>query len=242
MSQYVHDNPRRLAEKRANPDLFRRIVDLALPLDNGRITGHFSAIGNRHLLERPLVQVQYSRRFLAYRRIPKPGGGLKIARDAAGAPLIETAIPEYSEIRNAVFAAASHGAVVISPCISDGERQIAHETIERGFPLVVLRNKGFSPLQKPGGRYFDACADGRFLILAPAAWPYVTQEKPMTRHDATALNRITQWLCSVTGHFCPASIAYNGIKPTDIDRLADEAVKKEDRCERNHLQRTRGTA
>lgn len=227
MIRYVRDNPRRLAEKRANPDLFRRIADFALPLDNGRITGHFSAIGNRHLLGRPLVQVQCSRRFLAYRRIPKTGGGLKIARDASGAPSIETATQEYSEIRDAVFAAASHGAVVISPCISDGERQIARETFERGFPLVVLRNKGFAPFQKPEGRYFDACADGRLLMLAPVAWPHVAQEKPMTRNDATALNRIAQWICSAAGHSCPASITYRGIAPADIDRLADEALKKQ---------------
>ena len=71
MIAYLHDNPRRLAEKRAVPDLFRRVARIALPLDGGRMTGHFEAIGNRHLLARPLHQVQCSRRFFAYVRIPK---------------------------------------------------------------------------------------------------------------------------------------------------------------------------
>ena len=33
---YLHDNPRRLAEKRANPELFRRVAAVSLPLDGGR--------------------------------------------------------------------------------------------------------------------------------------------------------------------------------------------------------------
>ena len=84
MIGYVRDNPRRLAEKRANPTLFRRVARLELPLDSRRIIGAFEALGNRHLLERPIHQVQCSRRYFAYRRITKPGGGLKIARDATG--------------------------------------------------------------------------------------------------------------------------------------------------------------
>ena len=179
MIAYLRDNPRRLAEKRAVPDLFRRVASIALPLDGGRMIGHFEAIGNRHLLSRPLHQVQCSRRFFAYTRIPKPGGGLKIARDAAGEPIAASTSPEYGERLTDALAAAAHGAVIISPCISDGERQIAREALKRNLPLVTLQNKGFARLQKPVGRYFDACAEGRLLMMAPAAWPYTPQEKPM---------------------------------------------------------------
>ena len=62
--------------------------------------------------------------------------------------------------------------------------------LKRRLPLVALKNMGFAKLEKPVGRHFDACAEGRLLLLAPAAWPYTTQEKPMTRFDATALNRM----------------------------------------------------
>jgi hypothetical protein len=220
MVAYTRANPDRLAEKRANPGLFRRVARLEMPLDGGRIAGRFEAIGNRHLLERPLHQVQCSRRFLAYRRIPKPGGGLKIARDDAGEPIVESATPEYAERLDAALAAAAHGAVIISPGISDGERQIAREALKRGLPLVTLQNKGFAPLQKPSGRHFDACAEGRLLMMAPAAWPYTTQEKPMTRFDATALNRICQWLAGEDA----VEINYHGMTPSNIDKLAEEAV------------------
>ena len=225
---YLHDNPRRLAEKRANPELFRRVAAVSLLLDSGRLIGRFEAMGNLNLLNRPLVQVQCSRRYFAYRRVPKSGptvahhgtSGLKIARDSAGNPIIEHAGPEYEAIKESVFNAVSHGAVVISPCISDGEREIARETMNRGFRLVAMRNMGFAPIQKPTGRLFDICAQGRLLLLAPAAWPYSTQEKPMTRFDATALNRICQWFAGEDA----VEINYHGMTPSDIDRLAEEAV------------------
>ena len=220
MIAYVRTNPLRLAEKRANPALFRRVASLALPLDGGRLVGRFEALGNRHLLERPLHQVQCSRHFCAYRRIAKTGGGLKIARDAEGEPIVERTSPEYDERLAAAIAAAAHGAVVISPCISDGERQIAREALKRHLPLVTLQNKGFAKLQKPVGRYFDACAEGRLLMMAPAAWPYTPQEKTMTRFDATALNRICQWLAGENA----AEINYHGMTPANIDSLAEEAI------------------
>jgi hypothetical protein len=229
MIAYLRDNPRRLAEKRANPALFRRVERIELPLDGGRLTGGFEALGNRHLLERPLAQVQCSRRFFAYRREAKRGGGMKIVRTPDGEPIIESESPEYRERLESALAAAEHGAVVLSPCISDGERHIAREAMKRRLPLVALKNMGFAKLEKPAGRSFDACAEGRLLLLAPAAWPYTTQEKPMTRFDATALNRIAQWLAggSVPGHSCPGlpvEINYHGMKPANIDELAEKAV------------------
>lgn len=221
MIEYLRENPERLAEKRANPELFRRVARLAIPLEGGRTTGLFEALGNRHLLRRPLYQVQCSRRFFEWKREPKPGGGLKIVRDAAGDPVVECTSADYGERLAAALEAAAHGAVVLSPCISDGERQIAREALRRELPLVALRNMGFAPLQKPVGRLFDACAEGRLLLLAPAAWPHCTQEKPMTRFDATALNRICQWLAGEDA----AEIDYRGMVPKDVDALARAAVE-----------------
>ena len=187
------------------------------------IKAHFSAIGNLFLLDAPnIVQVQCSRAYLAYKRVPKPGGGRKIARDAAGVPIVEKATPEFEEKRDELLAAAKHGAVLISPCISDGEREIARLAFAASLPVIALRNMGFSPLYKPGGKLFDKTANGKLLLLAPAAWPYSTSEKPMTRFDACALNRITQLIAGDGA----AVINYKGMQPKDIDRLVREAVAK----------------
>ena len=186
------------------------------------LKAHFSAIGNLFLLDSPnIIQVQCSRSYLAYRRIPKPGGGLKIARNEKGEPLIEKTTPEFEEKRDELLAAAKHGAVLISPCISDGEREIARLAFAVGLPVIALRNMGFSPLYKPGGKLFDQTANGRLLLLAPAAWPYQTAEKRMTRFDACAMNRIAQLIAGDGA----AEINYHGMKPNDIDRLVCEAVK-----------------
>ena len=220
MIEYLRANPERLAEKRANPDLFRRVASLSLPLDGGRFTGHFEALGNRHLLSRPMHQVQCSRQFFAYQRVPKAGGGLKIARTSDDEPVVARTSPEYEMRLADALDASAHGAVVLSPCISDGERQIAREALVRERPLIAFRNMGFSKLEKPVGRLFKACAEGRILLLAPAAWPYSTQEKPMTRFDATVLNRLCQWLAGEDA----VDINYHGMTPANIDQLALNAV------------------
>lgn len=240
MFNYLRDNPRRLAVKRLFPDLFRAVAALRRPLPSLGVVGAFAALGNRFLLDRPLVQVQVSRRDFAYRREPKAGGGLKIARDAEGEPLVAQESAAFAAKAEALLARARQGAALLSPCVSEGEREIARRAFAEGLPLVVLRNKGFAPLEKPGGRHFDACAAGRLLMLAPAAWPHVPGEKPMTRRDALALNRLAQALveggrgpgaCAPgTEQGAPdteqgvAPIAYRGVTFAEVDDWARAAV------------------
>lgn len=240
MFNYLRDNPRRLAVKRLFPDLFRAVAALRRPLPSLGVVGAFAALGNRFLLDRPLVQVQVSRRDFAYRREPKAGGGLKIARDAVGEPLVAQESAAFTAKAEALLARARQGAALLSPCVSEGEREIARRAFAEGLPLVVLRNKGFAPLEKPGGRHFDACAAGRLLMLAPAAWPHVPGEKPMTRRDALALNRLAQALveggrgpgaCAPgTEQGAPgteqgaAPIAYRGVTFAEVDDWARAAV------------------
>ena len=234
MIAYIKANPLRLAVKRARPGLFTVVRGVQLsaiisPITEPPITEppnprslFFSAIGNRALLARPMVQVQCSRRYFGYKRIPKPGGGMKIARDSAWNPIADFATPEYERLHGRLLAAARHGVVLISPCISDGEREIAREALAEGLPLVTMQNKGFSKLERPTGRYFDACSAGRLLMLAPAAWPYTPGHKPMARHEATAMNRLCQWIAGEGA----ATINYRGLAPANIDKIAIAAASK----------------
>ena len=73
-----------------------------------------------------------------------------------------------------VIAAAQNGAITYTASISKGEQFIARTLREQGFPLVVLLNDGFpeegSPHErffKPGGVYFEACSQGKLLLLEP---------------------------------------------------------------------------
>ncbi|MDO5320124.1 MAG: hypothetical protein Q4G65_15975 [bacterium] len=209
---YLADNPRRLWEKRAHPELFTVLRDLSVDLGQGRI-GHFAAIGNHYLLKaHSILQVQCSRRFFAY------------ARDAKG--VIQKGLPpriesdEFRAAAEALLEEAAHGAVLISPCVSEGEREIARQAFVAGHKVITLANKGFSPLYKPGGRLFDHCAAGNLLMLAPVGWPYLPGEKKMTRLDACVLNRLAQ-LVSGPG---AVDVVYKGIAPEHVDDFARRAV------------------
>ncbi len=178
---YIKDNPRRLALKRANRDLFR--VVQRVPFHGGFV----SALGNLFLLDAPqFVQVQCSR---------------------------SISPSELAQKQADCLCCAQQGAVLVSPCLSPGEKQIARAAFEARVRLIVLKNTGFAPLAKPGGAYFDACAEGRLLMLAPSAWPYSTQRKPLTRVEACVLNRIAQVICGDDA----VEINYHGLTPTAID-------------------------
>ena len=143
MFNYLRDNPRRLAVKRLYPNLFRVVTDCRLKL--GERSGRFFLRGNRFLLDRPLLQVQVSRADFVYRREPIRGGGKRIVRDAAGVPQIESCSVAFEEKCDRLLEEAKHGAVLLSPCVSDGEREVARLAFERKLPLVAMRNKGFAP-------------------------------------------------------------------------------------------------
>lgn len=241
---YALDNPRRLWLKRARPELFQILRDLPVRLavctasaqDTASAQrtasakapapcapalpsaglAHFAAIGNQALLRAPVIwQVQCSRSWFEYHR------------DAAGTLLKDApplrSTPEFEARRDAFIEAARRGAVLLSPCISHGEREIARLAFEHGHRVITLSNKGFNPLYKPGGKLFNQCADGNLLMLAPAAWPYVPGEKAMTRNDACVLNRIAQWLAGSGA----VEIRYRGVTPAHIEELALAAVKYE---------------
>ena len=185
-THYLKTNPYRLAIKRLFPDLFKVSRDLEVDLGEGRV-GRFSAIGNHFLLEAPtLAQVQCSRSFFAYWR---DGRGKLLKSEP---PAVETS--EFREKWALASKLASTGVPLVSPCISEGEREIARRAFERGYKVITLANKGFSPLYKPGGKLFETCAEGNLLMLAPANWPYQPGEKKMTRADALTLNRLAGWI------------------------------------------------
>lgn len=221
MLNYLLDNPRRLAIKQLFPELFKVVREIRVnfrlaakePAAASAIptVGRFSSIGNAFLLSRPTFhQVQVSRRFFAYARDARG----HLMKDAP--PALET--PAFGEKCAAALHAAKQGAVIVSPCISAGEREIARRVFAAGGAVITLANKGFSPLYKPGGKYFETCANGNLLMLSPIGWPYQPAQKPMTRLDALVLNRVAQLIVGEDA----AEIDYKGVTIADID----EEVKK----------------
>lgn len=159
MFNYIADNPYRLAVKRENPNLFRVVSEL-------NVEGMtFAAIGNRWLLNKPLrMQVRCH----------------------------NNTTPEnlrLIEKQKEYFLDMGHkGGVIVSPCISPGEREVARAALDAEVPLVVILENGFPPMYKPPGKYFDACAKGLLLMLAP--WPYHMERRSITRNQCLALNEM----------------------------------------------------
>ena len=160
---YLHDNPRRLAIRRAHPDYFRVQFDVTIA---GR---QYAAIGNRFLLNYPdKQQVQLSRK------------------------LTEEQIHDNVE---KFLCKAHNGAVLVSPAISDGEAVVMRTALDTRMPLIFLTPWGFNTFSKPGHQYYEACSEGRFLMLAP--WPHQNEKIPLTRSMCLELNRMAEEICNI---------------------------------------------
>lgn len=193
MINYVRDNPRRLWLRRHNPELFR----LHRQTEVRGLT--FTSLGNHFLLDWPVRQL------------------VEMSRSASE--------EQVEERLQEVLAEARSGAVTYTAAISQGEKLIARTLREQGFPLVVLLCDGFPAADspearyfKPGGPYFEACADGRMLLLEPSeavfqapaiveATNRALHQKSEARHTSysglagdsqryrfVALNQIGRWL------------------------------------------------
>jgi hypothetical protein len=85
------------------------------------------------------------------------------------------------------------GTLIISPCISPGEQQIATACIKAHIPFIVLLVHGFPPFYKPQPLYLEACAEGRLLLMSPFQW----QNEKITnmRQRCLYLNDLAQRIC-----------------------------------------------
>ena len=188
------DNPRRLAIKKLSPDMFRVVDNISIEglfPDQPTEKAEFSSIGNRFLLDRvEFFQVQCSRNDFLYSR--KNGETYRKQK-----PLIET--KQYLSQKCAMLEAGHKGAVIVSPCISDGEKALARIASEMGFPIITLCRTGFERLYKPSGELYDLCASGKLLMLAPIAWGVQYGKRTITREKAVILNRLVQLICKNKG-------------------------------------------
>ena len=142
MINYVYANAERAWQRKQNPNLFRMCRRTAAG------SMFFTSMGNHFLLDWPDRQL------------------VEMSRN-----------PTDEQVQHklkSVMAAAQNGAITYTASISKGEQFIARTLREQGFPLVVLLNEGFpeegSPHErfyKPGGVYFEACSEGKLLLLEP---------------------------------------------------------------------------
>ena len=133
-----------------------------------RIGQHsYSGIGNRALLTAPhRLAVRVSRHYTSKE--------------------IDTLVCEY-------LRAATMSAVLVSPAISPGEKRVMRAAFDAGYSTIVLMENGFTPLSKPHGEQFYACANGRLLMLSP--FDYHNEKREITSEQCYRLNLMTMEIC-----------------------------------------------
>ncbi len=88
---------------------------------------------------------------------------------------------------------ARQGVVFISAAISPAEKKVMRAVFDAGFPTVVLMENGFTPITKPHGEQFYACARGTLLMLSP--WEHHNEKKVITATQCRQLNMMALELC-----------------------------------------------
>ena len=92
---------------------------------------------------------------------------------------LEAEVARYME-------AARRGVVLVSPAISPGEKRVMRQAFDQHLPTIVVLRNGFTPLSKPQGEQFDACAQGRLLMLS--AWEHTNERVTLTASDCQQMN------------------------------------------------------
>jgi len=167
--RYLDMNPQRLATKRLKPGYFRVQREIMI---GGR---SYDGVGNTMLLTAETYAVVHVRSLM-----------VKAAENGDTEPL--------RNYKNSCVLAARKGAVMVSPFISEHEKQVMQVLLREQLPFVYLADNGFRDYYKPVDALFDACAAGRVLILSP--WTYDAGKRKISRADCMALNNMAEEICN----------------------------------------------
>lgn len=88
---------------------------------------------------------------------------------------------------------AKEGTVLVSPAISPGEKRVMRTVFDAGLPTIAILENGFTPLSKPQGEQFYACAKGQLLMLSP--WDHHNEKKKLTAEQCQQMNLMALDLC-----------------------------------------------
>ena len=172
MIRYVQMNPQRLATKRLKPGYFRVQRDIEM---GGR---KYDGVGNVALLMSEHFAPVHVRSVM-----------VKAAEHGDSEPL--------RNYMNGCVLSARRGAVMVSPFISPQEKQVMKVLLQEQHPFVLLTDNGFRDYYKPADELFDACAEGRLLILSP--WPYDEGKRHISRSECVALNEMAEEISLTSG-------------------------------------------
>ena len=168
MYRYIRMNPQRLATRKLKPGYFctQRGVEIG-----GRM---YDIVGNAAILTSERYLPVHVRRTMVEAAEHGDGKALK-------------------DYMNACVLAARDGAVMVSPFISQEEKQIQAKLLEEGLSFICIADNGLGEYYKPVDGLFDAVAAGRVMILSP--WEYNPKKGHITRDECVAMNKMAEEIC-----------------------------------------------
>ncbi len=169
MVNYLILNPQRLATKKLMPGFFRVQEGIVIA---GRT---YSGVGNTVLLQAAHYAPIHVRRTMTDEAMH---GNDKRLRD----------------YMNGCVLAARKGTVMVSPFISEKEKEVMTVLLAEERSFIYLADNGFRDYYKPSAGLFDAVAAGRVLILSP--WKYDPSKRHISRAECVALNGMAEEICN----------------------------------------------
>ena len=86
------------------------------------------------------------------------------------------------------------GSVLVSPFISQEEKEIFHFSDSLGGKFVLIQHEAFGPRYKPSGHLFELCETGRLLIISLSYGPKTS----LSREICNRMNSLAEALCTRT--------------------------------------------
>ena len=140
------------------PDILALLFSQLLLSPDGRIT--CDTFGDRRLLSRRLLPVVCHR------------------RDRS----------RFATQKGRCLEEAARGAVLVSARIARGEQDIMDETANRGFPVVLIADNGFTDRYHPSASRMSLCAEGRLLLVTPWRYEYRRKDDSITVAACKTMN------------------------------------------------------
>ena len=169
--RYIDMNPQRLATKRLMPGYFR-------VQDGIEIAGRkYSGVGNIALLLAEHFAPVHVRRTM----------------------MDEAAHGDDKRLRdymNSCVLAARQGAVMVSPFISQKEKEVMMVLLAEEHPIILIADNGFRNYYKPADGLFNSVATGKMLILSP--WEYDARKKRVSRAECVEMNKMVEEICCLS--------------------------------------------
>ena len=193
---YILNNPRSRRLRMQHPDRLR-------PLRGGIDTA-LTVRALRGYLERECGADAETLAFIEHRLLQADG---KVACDTYGNRALLTAhrcLPvvchrrdrsRFATQKGRCLEEAARGAVLVSARIARGEQDIMDETANRGFPVVLIADNGFTDRYHPSASRMSLCADGRLLLVTPWRYEYRRKDDSITVAACKTMNCISQALC-----------------------------------------------